>query len=237
MVPCSGRRSSAIIFQLMQRALELWLYPRRNLPVLLSTLIWRDHRDHPGHRRRRIAGQRGVQALPADAGPQVRHIGALSSSCVPICRPGSSTGCRRSGRLRRPAREAERRDDAGSQLVAGQALSIGQGTCCTSSSAPGSCSSAVLPVPRRAADRPEYRRDRDAAQQTPQPALLDRFTAVVRDGARQHHHRGDPGMIGGITFWLLGTEGALWGVLMAFMAMVPTRSARRSSRRRPQATC
>lgn len=213
----------AIIFQPMQRALELWLYPRRNLPALLSTLIcviiaiipvtvavaslvsegsklYQQMQD----RKFDISGL--VTELRADLPPGVEHwLQEVGVGDYDALREKLSAAMMQ-----------------GSQLVAGQALSIGQNTLHFFVSAGimlyllfflfrdgpqiGQNILAAMPLSRR------YSR-----------ALLERFTAVVRATVRGNIIiAAIQGMIGGVTFWLLGTDGAfLWGVLMAFMAMVP----------------
>ncbi|WP_251977573.1 AI-2E family transporter [Salinicola avicenniae] len=53
--------------------------------------------------------------------------------------------------------------------------------------------------------------------------LIDKFTAVVRATVKGNVIiAAAQGAIGGITFWLLGIEAALlWGVLMAFLSLLP----------------
>lgn len=213
----------AIIFQPMQRWLETALFPHRNIPALCSTLIcvviavipvsilvasliaegtklYQELQDSKFD----ISGL--VTELRADLPPSVEHwlqqvgIGDFDA-------------------LRQKLSEALMQ---GSQLVAGQALSIGQNTLHFFVSAGimlyilfflfrdgqqiGQNILASMPLSKR------YSR-----------ALLGRFAAVVRATVRGNVIIAViQGTIGGITFWLLGTDGALlWGVLMAFTAMVP----------------
>src|SRR3569833_4661857 len=53
--------------------------------------------------------------------------------------------------------------------------------------------------------------------------LLDKFTTVIRATVKGNIVVAAPqGALGGEMFWILGVQGALlWGVLMAFMSMLP----------------
>lgn len=213
----------AIIFQPMQRWLENRLYPRRNLPALCSTLIcvviavipvgilvaslvaegtkfYQQMQDSKFD----ISGF--VTELRADLPPEIEqwlqqvgigNFDALREKLSAVLMQGS-------------------------QLVAGQALSIGQNTLHFFVSA-GIMLYLLFFLFR---DGQQIGRNILASMPLSKRhgrALLGRFAAVVKATVRGNVIiAAIQGMIGGVTFWALGTEGALlWGVLMAFMAMVP----------------
>ena len=213
----------AIIFQPMQRAFEKRLPTRRNLAALLSTLICVVIAVIPvtvivaslvdeGARlyQRFQSGDVDVSAivaeLRADLPPQVevwlREVGVGDYDALRE---------RFSGALMQ-----------GSQLVAGQAVSVTQNTLHFAVSAGimlyllfflfrdgrdiGRAVLSAMPL------SPEYNH-----------ALVQKFATVVRATVKGNVIIAFlQGLIGGVAFWAIGIEGAFfWGVLMAFLSMLP----------------
>lgn len=213
----------AIIFQPMQRAFERRFWPRRNLAALVSllvcvviavipmTIIVASLVDEGARLYQRF--QKGevdisaiVAELRADLPPEVevwlREVGVGDYDALRE---------RFSGALMQ-----------GSQLVAGQAVSVTQNTLHLAVSAGimlyllfflfrdgrdiGRAILSTMPL------SPEYNR-----------ALVLKFATVVRATVKGNIIIAFlQGLIGGFTFWMLGIEGAFfWGVLMAFLSMLP----------------
>ncbi len=213
----------AIIFQPMQRAIEKRLWPRRNIAALISTLICVVIAVIPmtliiaslvgeGGRLydRFQSGQVDVSMivaelrsdLPAELETWLREVGVGDYDALRE---------RLSGALMQ-----------GSQLVAGQAVSVTQNTLHFVVSAGimlyllffmfrdgrqiGHAIFTAMPL------SPEYNR-----------ALMQKFATVVRATVKGNVIIAIiQGIIGGVAFWLVGIEGAFfWGVLMAFLSMLP----------------
>ncbi len=110
----------------------------------------------------------------------------------------------------------------GSQLVAGQALSIGQNT------ARFLISTGIMLYVLFFLFRDGVQIGRTIRASLPlsdeySGRLLAKFTTVVRATVKGNVIiAAIQGTIGGVTFWFLGIEGALlWGVLMAFLSLLP----------------
>ncbi|MER2508351.1 AI-2E family transporter [Amaricoccus sp.] len=213
----------AIIFQPMQRAFEKWFWPRRNLAALISTLVCVVIAVIPmtlivaslvgeGARfyERFQSGQIDISTivaelradLPTGFEDWMREVGVGDYDALRE---------RLTGALMQ-----------GSQLVAGQAVSVTQNTLHVIVSAGimlyllfflfrdgreiGRSILAAMPL------SPEYNR-----------ALVQKFATVVRATVKGNVIIAIiQGIIGGLTFWSIGIEGAFfWGVLMAFLSMLP----------------
>ncbi len=214
----------AIVFQPMQRSFEKQFWPRRNLAALVSTLICVVIAVIPVTiivASLVDEGARLYQLFQTGGGVDVSAIVAELRADLPA---GLETWLREVGVGDYDALR-ERLSGAlmqGSQLIAGQAVSVTQNTLHFVVSAGimlyllfflfrdgrdiGRTILATMPL------SPEYNR-----------ALVLKFATVVRATVKGNIIIAFlQGLIGGITFWILGIEGAFfWGVLMAFLSMLP----------------
>ncbi len=213
----------AIIFQPMHRTLEYRLYPRQNLAAALSTLICVVIAVIP---MTMIASAMVAEGTKLYGRFQSKDfdISVIVTALRAEVPPSFEEWLVRSGigdfdALREKLSSALMQ---GSQLVATQAVTVGQNTLNFFLSAGimlyllfflfrdgreiGRNILASMPLSR------DYNRQ-----------LIAKFTTVVRATVKGNVIIAIiQGIIGGVAFWLLGIQGALlWGVLMAFLSMVP----------------